>query len=187
MTRGARTPRIRRTKDRTSERGFTLAALIVILTILAFVVAYTAPQMWSDVLRRERDYETIWVMKQYARAIAEFERKHNVAPTWTQLKEQLDPRVLRREYRNPLSGEMDWLAIPATPPNQQAPAEGLPKVALKDYPGALAGVRPPQTGKSFVSFNQRTTYETWSYTAQQAKQEALARVGGGGTAPRGNP
>lgn len=163
--------------DRSAERGFTLAALIVILTILAMVVAYTAVPLWSDVMRRERDYQTIWVMKQYAKAIVEFERKHNVAPTWTQLTEQKDPRVLRREYVNPLSGEMDWLAIPAQQGNAPPP-EGLPAVALNDYPGALAGVRPPQKGESFVTFNERSTYETWSYTSQQARQEAAARVGG---------
>ena len=33
--------------ERTREEGFTLAALIVILTIIAIVIAYTVPTQWS--------------------------------------------------------------------------------------------------------------------------------------------
>ena len=48
--------------------GFTLAALIVILTIIAIIIAYTVPEQWSMIMKRERDRQTIFLMKQYARA-----------------------------------------------------------------------------------------------------------------------
>lgn len=110
-----------------AERGFTLAGLLVILTIMGIVLAYTVPQMWSDVIRRERDLQTIWTMKQYARAIAEFQRRRQALPvSLDQLKEQNRPRVLRRLYPDPLTGQMDWILIPAGTGVPGAPAPGTP-------------------------------------------------------------
>ena len=34
------------------ESGFTLAGVIVIMTIMMIVVAYTVPRMWSTVMKR---------------------------------------------------------------------------------------------------------------------------------------
>lgn len=169
------------------QRGFTLASLLVILTIMAVVLAYTVPTMWSDVMRRERDYQTIWVMKQYARAIYEFQRDRGAPPmSLKELKEHNTPRrVLRRLYVNPLSGKMDWiLVLPGTAPGQTAPgmtddtgltpSENQPAPLVVDpmtFQGQFIGVRPPQKGKSFVSLNGRGTYEMWSYTTQDLQQE----------------
>ena len=44
----------RSTRGKRSERGFTLAALIVILTIMMVFVAYTVPRQWSTVMQRQR-------------------------------------------------------------------------------------------------------------------------------------
>jgi type II secretory pathway pseudopilin PulG len=176
--------------DRRSEAGFTLAAVIVIFTIVAIVVTYTVPQMWSDVMRRERDYETMFVMKQYARAITEFQRRRGTYPTsLDQLKEQNRPRVIRQMYTNPLSGEMDWILVPFGTESGGAPPPGLqPPPGQGDQPGnppptppgvdskaggsgPFIGVRPPQTGPSIVSFNDKTTYETWIYTTNDLQRD----------------
>ena len=168
------------------QRGFTLAALLVILTVLAVVIAYSVPPMWSDVLKRERDIETIWTMKQYARAIAEFQRKRGVLPTTLdQLKEQKDPRVIRALFNDPLTGKLDWVLIPpgapgapvapgpAGNPNQPPRPAGNPNQppgtsgatgGAKDYVGPFIGVRPPIRGKSYVSLNGTDQYENWSFT-----------------------
>ena len=61
-----------RTSD--GERGFTLAGLIVILTIIMIFLAYTVPRQWSAIMQRERERQTIFVMKQYARCIYEFQK-----------------------------------------------------------------------------------------------------------------
>src|SRR5947209_19762614 len=63
------------------ESGFTLAGVIVIMTIMMIVVAYTVPRMWSTVMKRERERQTIYVMQQYAKAIAEFQDKTKAYPT----------------------------------------------------------------------------------------------------------
>ncbi len=100
-----------------AQEGFTLAALIVILTIMAMFIAYTVPDQWSMIMKRERDRQTIFLMKQYARAIYRWQGKHNqTAPvSLEQLQEAKKPRLLRGngKWPMPLTGkEEDWILVP---------------------------------------------------------------------------
>src|SRR5688572_7884183 len=92
----------------TREEGFTLAALIVILTVISIIVAFTVPPQWSMILHRERDKQTIFQMRQAARAIAIWQAKHQGLPTsLEQLKEAKKPRVIRvsgESFPMPLTG-----------------------------------------------------------------------------------
>jgi type II secretory pathway pseudopilin PulG len=102
-----------------SEAGFTLAGVLVIITVLMVFLAYTIPKQWSEVMRRERELQTIYAMRQYARACYEFQKKHNVWPvSIDQLKDARLPRFLRggpkQEMVDPLTGQYDWLIIPAS-------------------------------------------------------------------------
>jgi type II secretory pathway pseudopilin PulG len=192
------------------ERGFTLAGVIVLMTIMMVFVAYTVPRQWSTVMQRERELETIFVMKQYARAIDEFSKKNgNALPvSMDQLKKAKMPRFLRGkdgEYPDPLTGQVDWLIIPAsaagatgpvlpgtsgsgpgTPPpagstanpqTQQGTVPTVPAIAMKDYAGGpFIGVRPGKSGKSFLEFNNAQDYEQWSYTVNDYRNERNARL-----------
>jgi type II secretory pathway pseudopilin PulG len=107
---------LRTRAGKATESGFTLAGVIVIMTIMMIVVAYTVPRMWSTVMKREREKETIYAMQQYAKAIVEFREKNKSFPTSIQqLKDARQPRMIRGpkgEYVDPLTGEVDWLVIP---------------------------------------------------------------------------
>lgn len=99
------------------EEGFTLAGVIVLMTLMMIIVAYTVPRQWSAILQRDRDRQTIFAMHQYARACREWNKKHaNIYPTSvTQLKEARSPRFMRgvkSEMIDPLTGQVDWLIIP---------------------------------------------------------------------------
>jgi len=106
----------RTTSSESREEGFTLAALIVILTIIMIVVAYTVPAQWSMVMKRERDRQTIFLMKQYARGIMRWQQKHNSAPvSLEQMQEARKPLILRNggKWPCPLTGnEDDWILVP---------------------------------------------------------------------------
>lgn len=121
-------------RDRAAgQEGFTLAGLIIIMTLISIFVAYTVPDQWSLVMNRERDRQTIWVMKQYARAIMTFHQKHKVLPTsLKQLHDARQPRVVRgeAEFVCPLTGEADWILVPP-----QA-------VTVAGAPGAVPGFDP---------------------------------------------
>jgi type II secretory pathway pseudopilin PulG len=107
----------RRTADgaRGSQHGFTLAGLLVILTIMMIFIAYTVPEQWSKVMQREREKQTIFVMKQYARAIADYAAKHGQPTSMQQIKEARLPRIIRGvhgEWVDPMTGKVDWILIP---------------------------------------------------------------------------
>lgn len=124
----------RRRAHRPSEAGFTLAALIVVCTIIMVFVAYTVPPMWSKVVQRDRDRQTLFVMKQYARAIRTFQEKHGgtTPVSLDQLKEARSPRVMRGttgEWLDPLTGKVDWILVPPSAiqnPGQQVTGSGNP-------------------------------------------------------------
>jgi type II secretory pathway pseudopilin PulG len=134
-----------------AQEGFTLAALLVILTIISVVIAYTVPQQWSIVMKRERDRQTIFIMKQYARAILNWQMKHaNTAPTTLeQLHEARTPRMIRgngKPFICPLTGsEEDWILVP---PQALVPDTGLPTPDQNGRvgTGANTGGRLPRLG-----------------------------------------
>ena len=110
-------------RTRNSESGFTLAGLIVILTVMMVFIAYTVPKAWSIAVNRDRDAQTIFAMKQYARAIRAFQLKNNAQPvSLDQLKQAKSPRLIRGkgEFIDPLTGKVDWIPVPMT--NQAAQA-----------------------------------------------------------------
>ena len=190
-------------RPRTAERGFTLAAVIVLLTIISVTIAYTVPPQWSKIMERERDRQTIFAMKQVARAIYEFRRKNNAFPTsLEQLEKARQPRMLRGNGMpvDPSTGSADtWLILPAGagpgsaggliiggniadgststagggPPG--TPGTTIPGVPAKDFVGPIGGIRPSRTGKSFLVLNGKENYEEWSYTVSDLEQELQQR------------
>ena len=136
----------------TGQEGFTLAALIVVLTIISIIVAYTVPTQWSLVMRRERERQTIFLMKQYARGIENWERKHQSLPvSLEQLQEARSPRMLRGDgkYAMPLTGKIeDWIMVP---PNaieaQGGPGAVPPPGGNNGRPGGPGGQRGVGVGQ----------------------------------------
>ncbi len=186
------------------QAGFTLAALIVVMTLLMIVITYTVPQQWSAVMARERDAQTIFIMKQYARSIRAFQVKNGSPPTsLAQLKEARLPRLMRGsgEWIDPLTGKVDWIPVPAAavqPQQNQIGPDGRPRPVTPPPPtsgsqpqplggsqpnpgqpggfvGPIAGVKPAKTGKSVLTLNNSDSYENWQYTTQDLETEIQGR------------
>ena len=192
-----------RTASSDGQEGYTLAALIVILTIISIMIAFTVPNQWSMILKRERDKQTIFVMKQYARAIMNWQTKHNntVPASLEQLHEARKPRMVRGKdvWPMPLTGSPDdWILVPpqalmpnapagtppGTPPPPGAPPvpqPGQPAFKLNkdasppDYKGPFVAVRPNFHGKSFIALNEAEDYSEWVYTVDDLRREIQAR------------
>ena len=187
------------------QRGFTLAGLLAILGVIMIFVTATVPTQWSKVMERERDLQTIFVMKQYARAMRNFQMKHGSLPvSLQQLKDARAPRMMRGsgEWIDPLTGEVDWIPVPASAAQgQQVSPPGVPQAAppiqsVRPNPppapppqqaptptpgqpggtvGPIVGVRPNKSGPSFLTLNGADTYEQWQYTVQDLEQEIMGR------------
>lgn len=172
---------------------------------MSIMIAYTVPTQWSLVMRREREKQTVYLMKQYARGIANWERKFQGLPTsLDQLREARQPRMLRGDgkWKMPLTGrEDDWIMVPpnaieavaggvnlqpgnntglnamSTPQPGQAgqPAKLNPAASPKDYTGPFVAVRPNATGPSLLKLNGAEDYSQWVYTLQDLKNEIQAQ------------
>lgn len=174
-----------------AERGFTLAGVLVICTVLMVFVAYTVPRQWSIIMKREREKQTMFVMKQYARSIKAFQTKNNALPTsLDQLKKARLPRMIRGvngEWNDPLTGKVDWQLVPPSvgqqprtitnpsnpPPTQTGTAQQSQPIPTtpKDYVGPFIGVRPPIEGESLLQLNGAQRYEEWLYTTLDLDNE----------------
>lgn len=111
---------------------------------MAMFIAFTVPEQWSMVLKRERDRQTIFLMKQYARAIYGWQAKHNqTAPvSLEQLQEAKKPRLLRGngKWPMPLTGkEEDWILVPA-----QALVQNMTPASGQQVMGPDGRPLPPQ-------------------------------------------
>jgi len=190
----------------TGQEGFTLAALIVILTIIAIMIAYTVPKQWSLVMKRERDRHTIFLMKQFARGVHNWRTKHpgTLPGSLEQLQDARSPLMIRGggDWPCPLTGKVeDWILVPpnaVTPPNAPVPPPGgglgspsqqtgaqnptgtgsrlNKELSPKDYKGQFIGVRPNATGESFVALNGAENYDEWVYTADDLVNEINQRM-----------
>ena len=110
------------------------------MTVIAIFVAYTVPRQWSIAMRRDRERQTIFVMKQYARAITAWQTAHGGLPTsLDQLKEARSPRLVRgpkSEWVDPMTGKVDWILIPP-----QVAAQGTPQNPGQQWAGSGYSMR----------------------------------------------
>ncbi|HVR39321.1 MAG TPA: hypothetical protein VMU84_09510 [Thermoanaerobaculia bacterium] len=121
----------------------------MILTIISVIIAFTVPKQWSMVMARERDKQTIFVMKQYARSIREWSQKNGgTLPTsMEQIKQAKNPRYVRGdgELEDPLTGKFDWILVPPTAVNQQGGIQpgGTGNPVDRTRPGRTVSVSGP--------------------------------------------
>lgn len=89
-------------RQRKDERGYAMAALLVGIAILMVFLGMAMP-VWNQQAKREKEEELLFRLKQYAHAIALYQRRLPGAqpPTIDVLVEQ---RFLRRKYKDPMTG-----------------------------------------------------------------------------------
>src|SRR5262245_22682508 len=88
-----------------SDAGFSLAALIVIVSVISILLAAAVPSYQMRV-RRDQEAELIFRGEEYVRAIQKYQRRFNAnPPSIDALLSTNGIRFLRREYKDPISGE----------------------------------------------------------------------------------
>ena len=100
--RAARAPR---------EEGYVLLAVLFMAFLLALSLSVAASRMASDI---ERDHERELIQRglQYQRAVQLYYRKFGAyPPTVDALVKTTDIRFLRKRYKDPITGQDDWVPI----------------------------------------------------------------------------
>ena len=87
---------------RKDERGYAMAALLVGIAIMMVFLGMAMP-VWNQQAKREKEEELLFRLKQYAHAIALYQRRMPGAqpPSIDVLVQQ---RFLRRKYTDPMTG-----------------------------------------------------------------------------------
>ena len=94
-----------------SEAGYNLVILMVTMTLLNIALALALPK-WSHVIRREREEELISRGFQYAEAIRMFQNRHQRLPVRLEELVELEPRSIRRLWKDPMTDDGRWALIP---------------------------------------------------------------------------
>jgi type II secretory pathway pseudopilin PulG len=177
------------------ESGYTLVVCAVAVTVLSIAVA-TALPLWSAQIRREREEEMIFRGFQYAEAIRVFQKRFGRYPTRLEELIEIEPRSIRRLWKDPLTEDGEWGLILATGGEGRRPRRGqkegqppeppMPPSQLDPLPegeegegegpatGPIVGVHSRSEKSGFHVLFGQERHKDWKFTA-----ELLAAVGGG--------
>lgn len=175
--------------------GYTLVAVVIFIAILTIVIAAVGPSI-SMIMKREREEELLFRGKQYARAIALFQRRYGRYPN--SLKEMYEnrPRVIRKLWKDPMCRCDNWklliLGQPDSSPfmNQNVDPSNRPPSTYSNLmrtptPGAfgsgegeqknvgpIVGVRSRTHQEALREWRGRRFYDEWRFIVGDADSDA---------------
>ncbi len=137
-----------RSGERPGEAGYNLVVLVMLITVMGIFLAAALPR-WSAVIRRDKEEEAISRGWQYAEAIRVFQRRFGRLPNTLDELVEVEPRSIRRLWKDPLTDEGAWAVIVQTPqggsmaidPETGLPIDPLP--APEEGGGGPLPGRPP--------------------------------------------
>ncbi len=196
----AATPHASRLTPHGSE-GYTLVAIVIGMAILAILIMGVAPSV-SMIMKREREQELLFRGKQYARAIALFQKRYGRFPN--ELKELYEnrPRTIRKLWKEPICRCPDWHVIYQNSPDM-LPAGGasgtvqggLGKPLPTPTPGVfgsaggtkavgpIVGVRSDVHEEALTEWRGQKYYDQWRFLMGDADREAGPGIGASGGGP----
>jgi type II secretory pathway pseudopilin PulG len=201
-----------RTPAGRGEKGFTLAALLVIMAVMAVFLG-VAMQSASFQVQREKEEELVFRGNQIVEAIRLFRARNGRFPTGLKQLAEADPRVLRKQWSDPITGKTDWVPVflgqdmqssgggpaggqqPEATPQAGQPQSEEPEATPGPTPGTGAfpdtlavgpviGVHSRSCATSIKVVDGRTRYCDWNFVFDASKIQGPRVRGGRG--PRGS-
>ncbi|MCZ6777981.1 MAG: hypothetical protein O7F16_03340 [Acidobacteria bacterium] len=105
---------------RRADSGHLLIGLMVAVTIMTIMVTMAA-EKWSVILRRDREEELVFRGKQYAQALAEYQKEHGALPNEFEMLLKKGPRnhrYIRKLFRDPFTKNGEWAKLVLAPGGQ---------------------------------------------------------------------
>ena len=193
------------------ERGYAMAALLVMLAIMAILMSVAMP-VWRQEARREKEAELIFRGEQIARAIALFRTKNNNAMP-ASLDVLVTGRFLRKKFVEPMAKDGEWRLLtaasgspnpgqpPGSPnpgqppgnPNPGQPQRGFPPPSQQPQPGGqsqvaggIMGVSSKSTETSLRLYQGANRYDQWQFRFTDVARGRGGVPGANDPAGRGN-
>ena len=183
------------------EGGFTLAMVIMVIAVMAIMTA-VAVQTVSFQMQREKEAELIFRGEQYVEGIRLYKQKYGRYPV--RLKElwEANPRVLRRKWLDPMTGDDDWGVVFLGQEEQQVRLPGGQGGGRRPTPtrtplferqresggekvGPIVGVHSKSTDASIKIYEGRDHYNDWKFVYEEQDQRNQTAGGGEREVPWG--
>lgn len=135
-------------REKTKPKGYVLLALLFAMTLMLIALGAAAPQI-AQQIRRQREEELVHIGKDYATAVKRFVHKNGgrYPNSIEQLENTNRIRFLRKQYKDPTTGENIWrlvrvgeaeIKIPTPNPGLN-PSTNNPGLGGSPSTGATAG------------------------------------------------
>ena len=172
-----------------------MVAVVIGMLILAILIMGVAPSI-ATIMKREREQELLFRGKQYARAIALFQKRYGRFPT--ELKELYSnrPRTIRKLFKDPICNCPDWHLIYQNSPDALGGAMGgggtpgnTGRVPPTPTPtsvfagaggtksvGPIVGVRSNSHEEALTEWRGQKYYDEWRFIMGDADRDTAAGI-----------
>ena len=136
------------------EKGFTLAALIVLIFIMMLMWALALP-VWTKMNQREKELELIWRGEQIQKAIGRYYFKNGAYPV--SLDVLVQKKFLRKLYKDPVWPNGEWDTLYST--TQERKKDGT----YENKFGPIIGVASQSQDTAIVWYFNRKRHNMWRF------------------------
>jgi type II secretory pathway pseudopilin PulG len=142
------------TEARKGQRGFVMAMLMALITIMGIMLIKGIPAITTEV-QREHEAELIFRGESIAKAIRIFAARSGRYPNALMELEMVKPRIIRKIYKDPMTESGEWDLLYAVQPGATGDTHSLP----------IVGVKSKSQKNSFKIYNNKTIYSDWAFSA----------------------
>jgi len=158
-----------------NQRGFTMALALAVAVVMGLMLLKTMPDVRAEV-QRENEKELMFRGEAIAKALKTYSAKTGKYPKDLEELLKVRPRILRQNYKDPMTREGDWEFVTQVQPGASGNKEGLP----------IVGVRSKSMKDSIRIYQNKTLVKDWLFSADQnllgitdsMVKEAVGKLGG---------
>jgi type II secretory pathway pseudopilin PulG len=142
-----------RLPHRNNQKGYILLAVMLLITLMMIALSVELPRIAQQV-KREKEEELVHRGMDYARAVKRFYHKSNQYPSSIeQLKDTNHIRFLRKEYKDPMTGESEWKLVHVNEAEIKIPAGNGAQGLQGANPGLTGGTGTPGQPQGSAAVN----------------------------------
>jgi type II secretory pathway pseudopilin PulG len=160
----------------------------MVIAIMAIMMA-AAVEIVSFQAQREKEAELIFRGQQYVEGIRLYRQKYGRLPMRMKELWEADPKVLRKKWTDPMTGDEKWgvifegqqgqeLALPQTGPRPtptRTPVFEQQREEEGEKVGPIIGVHSLSTDMSIKVYEGRTQYNMWKFVLQEDQRASTGR------------